>query len=428
MKIVGILLILFSTINFCAERSIVVIIPSYCNSDWYQLNLNSVFAQKYQNFRVIYIDDSSHDNTAKLVKNYIDCNGFKSKVTLISNRVRVGAMANLYNAIHSCSDDEIVVILDGDDWFAHDYVLEKINDAYDSEVLLTYGNYVDLGCNSKNIVCSSIDINFCKENFFNYQLIRGVFVPGHLKTFYARIFKKIYLTDLLFENKFFPLDYDVAINLPMFKIINSKFKFIPEILYIHNVITSLNDHKCQNSNLSDKVLNVLYDRDLNKYNAEDFNKKIELNSSNISIICDKKSGDYKKLIKYVEDSCIEISSILNIYDNELEEINSDFVLICLDRFNLPSRSLKDALNAFDLVYRLDGFLLNHLYTDNDNYIGIKLDYKFFVLNNGSKLDSNCFIVTKDKFYEMYKNDLLKIINKGANILKNKIYLAFNEEF
>ena len=45
------------------ERSIVVIIPSYNNVRWVEKNLMSVFEQKYENFRVIYIDDCSTDGT-----------------------------------------------------------------------------------------------------------------------------------------------------------------------------------------------------------------------------------------------------------------------------------------------------------------------------------------------------------------------------
>ena len=39
------------------EKPMVVVIPSYNNIKWYKKNLDSVLNQKYQNFRVILIDD-----------------------------------------------------------------------------------------------------------------------------------------------------------------------------------------------------------------------------------------------------------------------------------------------------------------------------------------------------------------------------------
>ncbi len=50
------------------ENRFVIVIPSNNNKDWYQKNLDSVFNQRYLNYRVIYIDDGSTDNTGTLVE------------------------------------------------------------------------------------------------------------------------------------------------------------------------------------------------------------------------------------------------------------------------------------------------------------------------------------------------------------------------
>jgi hypothetical protein len=49
---------------------------------------------------------------------------------LIRNPVRVGALENLYRCIHTCDDQEIVILLDGDDWLAHPRVLQTLNAVY----------------------------------------------------------------------------------------------------------------------------------------------------------------------------------------------------------------------------------------------------------------------------------------------------------
>ena len=54
------------------EKNFVFIVPSYNNSEWYIKNISSIFNQNYSNYRVIYIDDASTDNTGTLVKNFVE--------------------------------------------------------------------------------------------------------------------------------------------------------------------------------------------------------------------------------------------------------------------------------------------------------------------------------------------------------------------
>ncbi len=107
------------------EKPLVVVIPSYNNAQWYERNLSSIFAQKYTNYRVVYVDDCSTDNTYELVNTYVKENGYQNKTTLIKNTKNKGALANLYDAIHSCDDSEIILMVDGDDWLKDERFLQK---------------------------------------------------------------------------------------------------------------------------------------------------------------------------------------------------------------------------------------------------------------------------------------------------------------
>src|SRR5205823_304172 len=115
---------------YAYERPLVVVIPSYNNAQWYKQNLDSVFCQQYENYRVIYIDDCSSDNTFELVQHYIYESGQKNRVTLIRDEQRKGALANHYYAVHECENHEIILNLDGDDYFKHPQVFERINEVY----------------------------------------------------------------------------------------------------------------------------------------------------------------------------------------------------------------------------------------------------------------------------------------------------------
>ena len=45
-----------------------IVIPSYNQAKYIAYNLDSILSQTYSNFEVIFIDDGSKDNTAKIFK------------------------------------------------------------------------------------------------------------------------------------------------------------------------------------------------------------------------------------------------------------------------------------------------------------------------------------------------------------------------
>jgi glycosyltransferase involved in cell wall biosynthesis len=111
-------------------KPMVILIPSYNNRPWYEQNLESVCVQKYDNFRAIYVDDGSSDQTGPLVEQFLADHAVGHRIQLIRNPVRVGALENLYRCIHTCEDQEIVILLDGDDWLAHRRVLQTLDAVY----------------------------------------------------------------------------------------------------------------------------------------------------------------------------------------------------------------------------------------------------------------------------------------------------------
>lgn len=221
------------------EKAITVVIPSYNNSSVYKKNLDSLFSQKYSNYRVIYIDDASSDNTGDLVEAYVKEAGFEERVTLIKNNQRCGALKNLYDAIHTCDDDDIIVTYDGDDWFNHDQVLKRVNEAYSGKktVWLTHGKLRQYPSGDESW-CRDIPKKIVEKNLF-----RTYRCPSHLRTFYAWLFKKIELEDLLYKGEFYPMAWDLAMMYPMIEMAGSRHKFIDEVLYIYNATNPLNDFK-----------------------------------------------------------------------------------------------------------------------------------------------------------------------------------------
>lgn len=224
------------------EKHIVIVICSYNNKNYYERNLGSVFSQYYENFHVIYINDVSTDGTGELVEHYIRERHLEDRVTLINNAQRVGAMANLYNAIHSCKNKDIIVTLDGDDWFAYDRVLERINKEYaDPEVWMTYGQF----CYSSGRpgFATQIPVEFQEKQLYR----KCTFVSTHPRTFYAWLFKLIKKEDLFYNGKFYEVTWDQAMMYPMLEMAGKRAHFIPDILYIYNGDNPINDGRIRGS-------------------------------------------------------------------------------------------------------------------------------------------------------------------------------------
>lgn len=232
-------LILF-LISGCNKRHpFVVVIPSYNNINYYKKNLDSVRQQLYKNYRIIYIDDNSSDNTGNAVERYIHDNKL-TNITFIKNNTRLGALANQYRALQLCNDDEIVIHLDGDDWFAHSKVLQRINHEYCSkDIWLTYGQFRNWPT-GKCGWCKFIPDEVIKKNSFR----EFGFCSAQPRTFYAWLARKIDVRDLMDKDgAFYRVAGDTALMFPMLEMAGDRFSFIQDVIYIRNVETPLNDFK-----------------------------------------------------------------------------------------------------------------------------------------------------------------------------------------
>jgi glycosyltransferase involved in cell wall biosynthesis len=237
-------LVLFLFVNlplFSAvfELPIVVLSTSYNNKEWCVRSVESILRQKYTNYRVIYVDDHSVDGTADIVEEVVKRFGKEEQFMLIRNLKRVGALSNIYRSIHTYTrDDEIIVSLDGDDWFANENVLKKINEVYSAgDVWLTHGTMIEY---PREQLGWSIPI---PKEIIERNAFREFRCPSHLRTFYSWLFKKIELEDLLDGDEFFPMTWDFAIMFPMIEMAGERHVFISDITYVYNTANQINDNK-----------------------------------------------------------------------------------------------------------------------------------------------------------------------------------------
>ena len=229
---------LWSSYTF-EEKPFVIITPSYKNKDWYKRNLDSLLNQNYTNYRIIYIDDKSPDDTGKLVQEYVTSLHKEDKIKIIINTENRGALTNIYSAVHSCKPEEICILCDGDDALAHNDVLKHLNHVYqDPNIWLTYGQFewypARIPGFSFQVPYWVIEKNCIRE----YR-----WITTHLRTFYAGLFHKIKEDDLKYEGKFYEAAWDLGMMYPMVEMAGYHIRFMDEILYSYNTANQINDNK-----------------------------------------------------------------------------------------------------------------------------------------------------------------------------------------
>ncbi len=371
------------------ERKLAIIITSYNNADWYDKNIGMMFNQKnydgtpYQNYRIIYVDDCSLDGTAELVECYINNCDQSHRCTLIKNKTRKRALANLYYAIQMCEPDEIVFNMDGDDWLADEYVFAMINQIYqDPTIWITYGSFINWPTNV---------IGYCKpfpEEYIEKQLFRKKWwMPGQLRTFYAWLAHQVQLKDLLFEGpyfqgEFFPANADLAYYYPMMEMAGFHYKFIPELIYIRNVATPINDFK---ANKEVQVLGSKLIREKQTYNhlekpLNDYFKQFESHKADI-IMFSNNALQAQKLISSCEKLIRNIGTIYVVYQNnhekfqQLQSMHYTLKLVKTDSKNFQEEVISTVRHSNDyILFACDDMIFNH-YADCAQCI-VELEKKF----------------------------------------------------
>ena len=173
-----------------------IITPSYNNVEWVEFNLASVLNQTYSNYRVMYIDDASTDGTYDKVVSIV---GDLPNWKVVQNKENRGAAYNYIEPVRHLfpEDDEIIIHLDGDDWFFDENVLEKLNDFYNkTKCWMTYGQFV---CwDGTGNVTQSFPQGTPYDDFIHRHKFyrRDQWRASHLRTYKYSLWKSIDVEDL----------------------------------------------------------------------------------------------------------------------------------------------------------------------------------------------------------------------------------------
>lgn len=234
--------------SYNKQNRFIIISPFWNAENYIEKCINSVASQDYDNYHHILIDDLSDDNGWKQAKNLIESfdESIRSKFTLIKNPKNRGAIKNQLSAIKDyATDDDVVMLLDGDDWLVNNNtIFHYYNDIYNQGYEFTYGSMWSMVDNipliAQDYPANVKSAKSYRDHKFNWN------VPyTHFRTFKKNLFNTID------QNKFkdstgdwmkagadVPLFYELIETVDSAKIYCNK-----EIVYNYNDANPLNDYK-----------------------------------------------------------------------------------------------------------------------------------------------------------------------------------------
>ena len=217
------------------------IITPFFNAKYYlRIHLYSLSIQLNNNFKSYLIDDCSTDNSTEIVKQVTNCDSRFSLTVNSDKRYALENIVRTIDAIDDIDDEDIIILLDGDDWLSCEKVLSHLEFIYNqNDCLMTYGSYSFFPFKRKGIEPSPYSKLVIDNNLYRKDGWRA----SHLRTFKYKLWKKLNYEDLKINGEYLKYAYDQAIMLPLLEMSREKALYIPEVLHVYNRTNPLNVDK-----------------------------------------------------------------------------------------------------------------------------------------------------------------------------------------
>ncbi len=115
-----------------------IIVPTYNHAQYVRPCLDSVLAQTFGDWEIIVVDDHSTDGTAAIVEEYVKKD---RRVRMLSHPVNygVGRLSRTYNEGLSLTQGELVVVLEGDDFWPPRRLELQVPSMNAPDIVLSHG-------------------------------------------------------------------------------------------------------------------------------------------------------------------------------------------------------------------------------------------------------------------------------------------------
>lgn len=206
------------------NKSFVIAVIGKNNGAYAEKTINSILSQNYDAFRVVYIDDGSTDGSASHARDTVFAHSAAQKVLFIQNEQSLGVIANLVRIAQDCFEDEILVVVDGENCLAHEWVLQKLNQYYTNpDLWMTFSKALELPSFTP----------LTTPPISSLAKIRSEPPSAlYLKTFYATLFKKLHHHDLMYRGEFITEAIDFTYMTPLMEMAEGHMQYLPDTLYL----------------------------------------------------------------------------------------------------------------------------------------------------------------------------------------------------
>lgn len=210
--------------------------PCYNVAKWVALNIQLTKHQSFTNFECHIINDGSTDDSEKIILDNIKSD---SRFFYYKNDTNTGSsLYSYYTTFHKINpdDQDIIIWLDGDDWFSSVFVLQYLDQYYNTtKCWMTYGTYqIFPSGQDGSHHCIEIPSEIHKTNSYR----KWIHVYSHLRTHKAFLFKQLQESDLIDSRsgKFYTEATDCAYLFSLAELCGSadKIKCIDDILLVLN--------------------------------------------------------------------------------------------------------------------------------------------------------------------------------------------------
>lgn len=228
-----------------------IISCGYKAGPWLERCADSIASQTYRDFDVIFVDDASPGEEESRILNRIVTEQNKTfdmrledggdswkRGWFVTERTEnVGPLRNQHESIHYIceDDDDVIVIVDSDDFLPHPNVLERLATYYEDDTLLTYGSYKPVPASKTCPPVRAYPPEVIKNRSFReFTRQHGVYF-NHLRTYKYGLYKSIDPdTYFIRDGKWIRNSIDLAAMIPLLEAAGDRHKYVKDVLLCYN--------------------------------------------------------------------------------------------------------------------------------------------------------------------------------------------------
>ena len=189
-------------------------------------NILSISQQEYQHYRVILITSENMTPKAEEITKFAAKHNKDHLFSVFCSQREEPLLSTYKRAVSSCSNNEIIIEMNMNDWLANNNVLSLLNQIYHSskDVWLTFGDHLNFPSYLSN---KSFSQNRKKKS----EPLS--WIDSSFKTYYVGLFTQIHTSNKFTHNSSpFKKKRDLFV-LPMVNQAKNHIHYIDEILFIH---------------------------------------------------------------------------------------------------------------------------------------------------------------------------------------------------